>query len=115
MPQPFLALVTALVGVVSMSAPVVAQTGSELGPWVSGGGAAAAVGALVYMAKLLADGKLVAINTAERERYDQDALKQMGELVKKGMSREDVLAELVEDCKEREDVFRSFLVGRGKA
>ena len=84
----------------NMGATVLAQVDdpSNLAPWVSGGGAAAAIGALVYMAKLISDGKLVAVNTADREQ-------KLFELIKDANERED-------ECIEQREVYRSFLIGR---
>lgn len=62
--QPLHALVTGVAGsAVSMASGLLAATGngaSEIVPWAQVGGTATAVGALAYVAKLLADGRLVA-------------------------------------------------------
>jgi hypothetical protein len=94
------ALGTSLVGFASALGGAVlgAATTTDIGPWAQVGGTATAVGALAYVAKLLADGKLVAQPVAE-------LLRQAGE-------REKRLEELVEDGKGREDSLRIMLVQR---
>jgi hypothetical protein len=103
---------TAAAGIVAgYVGSVMAAAGSgDLGPWAQVGGTATAVGALAYVAKLLADGKLVS--------------QPIGELLRDAKVREDRLEHLIEDTrthlnkvaeesKEREDAFRAFLIQRG--
>ena len=102
MQQVAAAIATSLIGAfLSFGAWFVAQTtGTDtLAPYVSGGGAAAAVAGLVYIAKKLASGELVAVPIAH--------------LMESSAKREDTLQKLLDDSKEREDVMRAFLVGRG--
>jgi hypothetical protein len=97
----FTALGTAAMGLASSAwGAVLAAGSSDFGPWAQVGGTATAVGALAYVAKLLADGKLVAQPVAE--------------IVKHGEERERRLEELLQDSKEREDALRLMLVQRGQ-
>jgi hypothetical protein len=97
----FAAIGLAAIGVVgqAVTAVLVAASGADLGPWVSGGSATAAVGGLVYIAKRLASGELVARNVAEIEKRAEERERQM--------------LELMADGRQREDAFRAFLAGRG--
>lgn len=97
------AIASALVGVIAStlgSVLLLAQTtGTDtLAPYVSGGGAAAAVAGLVYIAKKLASGELVAVPIANVMRQQEE--------------REKVVLRLLEEERERADVFKTFLVGR---
>lgn len=58
-----LALLVSAVGTLALAAQTAAPT-NELAPYISGGGAAAAVGGLVYIARLMANGRLVARDPA---------------------------------------------------
>lgn len=72
------ALASIGLGVVAALYGLVAQVdggGSDLAPFVSGGGAMAAVGGLVYVARLMASGRLVAIDT----RSQNESMKAMAE------------------------------------
>jgi hypothetical protein len=94
------AVATSLGGAVVGLGSVLAQVGndSDLGPWVSGGGAFAAVSGLVYVAKKFADGSIVARDVAESERA--------------ATHREDELKALIKEGRDREDGYRAFLMGR---
>lgn len=66
-------IVTTLVGAALSSfgwllAQTAGDTGADFGPWVSAGGSATAVAGIVYIAKLMADGKLVARDPAASEQ-----------------------------------------------
>lgn len=110
--QALLGLATAAAGVVtSVWGAMFSAAGSgDLGPWAQVGGTATAVGALAYVAKLLADGKLVS--------------QPISDLLRDAKAREDRLEHLIDDTrlhlnkvaeesKEREDAFRAFLIQRG--
>lgn len=73
-----------------------ADTGASIAPWAQAGGTATAVAALGYVAKLLADGRLVAQPVAE--------------LLTAASKREDRLVELLEEASEREHSFRLLLL-----
>lgn len=49
-------------------APAVSERGSDLAPWLQGGGSAAAVAGLVYVARMIVKGDLVPRAVAEREK-----------------------------------------------
>lgn len=97
------AIASSLAGTVASGVGfLLAQTpggADNLAPYVSGGGAAAAVAGLVYIAKKLASGELVAVPIANVMKQQED--------------RERKLSELLEDGKEREDVYKSFLLHKG--
>lgn len=92
------ALVIAAAGTLaSLGASLLAVTGSgDVSPWVQVGGTATAVGALAYVAKLLADGRLVAQPIAE--------------LISAAQRRERDLTQLVERSHDREDDLRAILI-----
>lgn len=101
MPAAFVALsisglgfLAALVGVTAPEAP------SEITTWVSAGGATAAVGGLVYVARLLAAGKLVSYPV---EQLQQDSQR-----------REEALTHMMADAQRREDLLHRLIV-RGAA
>ena len=101
-PHPVAAIVTALG---SISTHVVAQVsgaGGDLGPWVQGGSAVLAVGALAYIARLLAGGKLVAVDTAAR---DAELLK----IIERGERREAESERRAKAAMEREDRMWTWL------
>lgn len=93
------ALVTAGVGLVaSASAGIwaaVGDGGGNISPWVQVGGTSVAVSALAYVAKLLADGRLVAQPIAElltaADRRERDVAK----LAERSLEREDRLLDLL--------------------
>lgn len=92
------ALTLATIGAVtSLAASVLAVTGdTSVSPWVQVGGTATAVGALAYVAKLLADGRLVAQPIAE--------------LIKAADRREETLKDLVHNSHNRETDLRTLLI-----
>ncbi len=96
------ALSAAILGLAGTVAGTLAQAGgsSDFGPWAQVGGIATAVGALSYVAKLLADGKLVAQPIAE--------------LAKAAEARDNRLAQLVEASHQREDSLRQLLMNQTK-
>lgn len=102
MSQVLAALATATVGLVASVGGTVmaAASSSDFGPWAQVGGTATAVGALAYVAKLLADGRLVA--------------QPISELVKAATVRQDRLEALIEDAQQREDALRLMLMQRGE-
>jgi hypothetical protein len=83
-------LVATLLGATSPAPP------SDVSTWVSAGGATAAVGGLVYVARLLAAGKLVSYPV---EQLQQDSRR-----------REDTLAHLVADANSREDLLHRLIL-----
>lgn len=93
-----LALGTAVSGIVASAAGWTIAASTDLGPWAQVGGTGVAVSALVYVAKLMADGKLVALPVAE--------------IIKKADDRERRLEDMVEDGKQREDALRALLFQR---
>lgn len=92
------ALGASCVGLVTAAASHVLAAGTDIAPWANVGGTATAVGALAYVAKLLADGKLVAQPVADLQRASE--------------KREDALVVLVQQSQDREEALRAFLVGR---
>lgn len=96
------ALGAAIFGLVATTAGVIADVAgsSDFGPWAQVGGIATAVGALSYVAKLLADGKLVA--------------QPISDLVRQAGERQDRLERLVEQSHDREDSLRLLLLQRGQ-
>ena len=106
------ALGGSLVGLVATTAgwAFAATTTTDIGPWAQVGGTATAVGALAYVAKLLADGKLVARPVAELERKAAEREQKIEEMHRDATQR---LEQLLVDSKEREDSLRLMLVQRG--
>ena len=91
----FLALSTAAVGMITSAVGWTLAASTDLGPWAQVGGTGVAVSALVYVAKLMADGKLVALPVAD--------------IIKAAEDRERRLIDQVEDGKQREDALRALL------
>lgn len=75
--------------------------GNDVAAWLSGGGAAAAVAGLAYIAKRLASGELVAVPLAR--------------VIEHADKREERLLALLDDANQREDAYRALLVSRGIA
>lgn len=96
-------LLSALVGAATSTfgSVLAATDGTEVGTWLAGGGSAAAVAGLAYIAKRLASGDLVAI------RVDK--------LLKDGEVRETRLEALVTEGRAREDALRDLLLNRRPA
>lgn len=93
------ALATSAVGVIVGAGAFFAQAASpDVAPYVSGGGAFAAVGGLVYVTKKVVSGELVALP--------------VGDLVKNANHREDELVRILRDAAAREDDYRTFLLAR---
>lgn len=93
----FAALTTSVAGVVT---PLVAQAAThDVAPWVSAGGATAAVGGLVYIAKKLAAGELVAVPVAK--------------LLEQSRADHDKLGALTAECLRREDLLHRMLLAQG--
>lgn len=87
----FAAIGLAAFGVIASAASVIATTAGDtgLGPWVSGGGAAAAVGGLVYVAKKLAAGDLVAFPVSEIVKHQQEREMKLEGMLEDSLRRED--------------------------
>lgn len=84
-------------GTLAFVASFAADSGTTVAaPWLTAGGTAASVTALAYVAKMLADGRLVS-------RPAQDQMASMTETVKEAQRREGILADLTKESHERED------------
>jgi hypothetical protein len=71
-------IITALGGMASVVGVVASASGNgDVGQYLSGGGAAAAVGGLVYVARLMATGQLVARDTHEESETLKDYLERV--------------------------------------
>lgn len=89
--------------------PFIAQaTAPDVAPWVSAGGATAAVGGLVYVARLLASGQLIAAPVAAREKEASEREKVLERLVEQSH-------DLIAEGNRREDAFHRFLINRSAA
>jgi hypothetical protein len=86
---------------------ILAQTapGSDFGPWVSGGSASIAVGALVYMARALTTGRLVARDTQAETEHLKELVRETAELARKVTS-------VAEAGADRERTLHNLLVER---
>jgi hypothetical protein len=73
----------------------VTETGPDLAPWVQGGSAVIAVAALGYIARLLADGRLVARSSSQTEAGLVTVAQQLASLVQQSQHREDRLYEFL--------------------
>ena len=80
--------------VASAFAAAVTENGPDVAPWVQGGSAVIAVAALGYIARLLADGRLVARSSAQTEAVLASVAQQLADLVGQAQKREDRLYEL---------------------
>jgi hypothetical protein len=93
----------------SIGAVIAEVGGTDLGPWVSGGGAAAAVGGLVYVAKKFASGDVVAFPVADvvfklQEQHEREDQRHRTEMQK--------LHDVIKDSNDREDGYRAWLLNR---
>lgn len=70
-------------------------------PWVQGGGAAAAVAGLVYVARMIVKGDLVPRAVAQREA-------EMGAAIRHQAERESQLLTLVDEAQAREKVYANL-------
>lgn len=70
-------------------------TNIDFGPWVQGGSATLAVGALAYIAKLFAQGKLVARDSAEAEKKLAETNAELVDIIKTSAIREDRLFDML--------------------
>lgn len=70
-------------------------TGQDLGPWVSAAGAAAAVSGMVYIAKMMADGKLVARDPAAVESRLMSIAERANQLTADSHQRESTYIEVI--------------------
>lgn len=70
-------------------------TNVDFGPWVQGGSATLAVGALAYIAKLFAQGKLVARDSAEAEKKLAETNAELVDIIKASTLREDRLFDVL--------------------
>lgn len=111
MTGPFLALLAATGGLVASAAgTIVAAAGApEIAPWAQVGGTATAVGALAYVAKLLADGRLVAQPVAELLRQSMEREK---DSERRNDTRERRLEDLIADVRSDSEALRSLLLLR---
>jgi hypothetical protein len=77
---------------------ILAQTapGSDFGPWVSGGSASIAVGALVYMARMLITGRLVSRDTAAEMSKLAELVERVTAALEQSAERERSLYRLVQ-------------------
>lgn len=105
------ALGLAVAGFVTTTAgAVVAAAGApEIAPWAQVGGTATAVGALAYVAKLLADGRLVAQPVAELLRRADERDR---EQERRNLDRERRLEDLTADVRADAEALRSLLLRR---
>lgn len=106
MPGSF-ALLTVLVGnAVMVGGSLLAQTASggpgDLAPWISGAGSVTAVGGIVYIARLMATGQLVARDPAAETEALKDLVRDTAELTRRvtaiaeaGADRERTLHDLL--------------------
>lgn len=88
--------VAALGSLSAMAAPLWAQAASDpVSSWIPAGSAGVAVGGLVYVAKKLAGGELVAVNIAEVLATSQRIAQQAVEMMAAGAKRDDEMRDLV--------------------
>lgn len=91
-------LATALGGVTTVLVAQVSPAADDVTTWVTAGGATAAVGGLVYVARLLASGQLVSYPV---EKLQEEATR-----------REDRLEAMLKAATRREDTYHEFLTRR---
>lgn len=83
------ALAVTSLGVLASIAAQATGGGGDLAPYVSGGGAAAAVAGIVYLGRLMANGKLVSRDVAAEIELLKAMNSTLSELVAQGRRRED--------------------------
>lgn len=97
-----------------------AAASTDVTPWLSGGGAAAAVGGLAYIAKKLAAGELVAVplarliedSTARERRWEQALLDSEQRRIQEKERDEEKWQRLLDDAHDREEAMRALLFSR---
>lgn len=72
-------------------------TPADFAPWISGGGAVTAVGGIVYIARLMATGQLVARDPAKEAAELKTLLDQVLEVTRTGADREAAYRQLLLD------------------
>lgn len=112
MPVPLIvATMTTLSGVV---AAVLAVSGTETGPLLTGGTASVAVGGYVYLVKSFLNGRLLAADTAAQIAGAQQREERLTNLVEDYKERVDLHEEQYrvrfEEYKEREDNLRALII-----
>lgn len=109
--SPFAAVAAGVIGAVGAGVSAVLAAGTEIAPWAQVGGTATAVGALAYVAKMLADGRLVAQPVADliRKADEREARYE-----RKADERERALQALLEEARDREDALRALLMQHGR-
>lgn len=90
-----LALGSVTVAAGTVLAATTGTTGPDLAPWLQGGGSAAAVAGLVYVARLIVKGDLVPSAVAAREQ-------ETGAAIRASFEREAKMQELLEASQTRE-------------
>lgn len=88
-------LTTIAGGILASVVGFAAEGVGSASPWLQTGGTAAAVGGLAYVAKLLADGKLVANPVAELIRDQKELGAKLADLAQESHAREERLWGLV--------------------
>lgn len=101
-------------------AEIVMQVGSpSLTPYIDAGGSAALVAAIIYIAKKVSNGDLVARPVAEVARLQEERERKLAELIEKIHDENkrtiQKLLELIEDSKSREDALRLILLQKGSS
>lgn len=100
-------------------AEVIAQSStSQVTPWVDAGGSAALVAAIIYIAKKVSNGDLVARPVADVARQQEIREEKLAELNRHHAEENQrtiaKLMEVIEDAKSREDALRAMLMQRGQ-
>lgn len=111
MTGPVVALVVTTMGLaVSTAGAIAAAAGApEVAPWASAGGIATAVGALAYVAKLFADGRVVSFPVADLLRRFEERER---ELERNCNDRERKLTDLTHSVQADAEALRSMLLLR---
>lgn len=95
-------------GVLATVGAVAAEAGGGVAPYVQGGGSAAAVAGLLYVARLIIKGELVSRPVAETERETLAAIRAQAEREAEAGRRESRLEELVLEGRARESTLASI-------
>ncbi|MEM9468472.1 MAG: hypothetical protein AAGA90_24095 [Actinomycetota bacterium] len=92
-----------------------AEATSDLAPWAQLGSAGIAVGALAYMAKLLANGRLIAVDTQAREDRLITLIEEQQHMFQEQQRTNARVVEIAEAYGEREDRLFALLASDRKS
>lgn len=101
-------MIAQVAAVVQGVAPAV-EKGSDLAPWLQGGGSAAAVAGLVYVARMIVKGDLVPRAVAEREQETNVNIRVAAEQASKAQELTKTVLDLAHESHAREQALATVV------